>query len=181
MSLDKSKKAYNNDKVHGDWTDNAQKQVKIAIEKFGKPDFMVYSKNGMAIWSKDQLSNTPFCSILVKDEYSYVKCGKDLSLLYWQVTISYDVTHSKNVISLISLNPPICIDFLSKTMSARGATFEHCLASLVVATSVSCGSVDSKVVKHLNSFEEASNAVHNNPEMETKFLKQLEVNLQLKC
>jgi len=111
--------------------------LQVETGKWGAPSILVKSKGGLAIWTREQLSNTCFeCIELYDESVSHCVPLPHRDFLY--TFIKYDVS-PETFADVLSLSGSVSYDPLKKLLRARCGSQEANIATLYLATEIASG------------------------------------------
>ena len=111
--------------------------LQVGINKWGKPANLSKNRGGIAIWTKEQLKNTCFEQIELRDE-SIPHCVPLPHRDFLYTYINYDV--SPNIFAdVLSLSGSVSYDPLKKLIRARCGSQEANIATLYLTTEIASG------------------------------------------
>ena len=131
---------------------DAANYFKVAVSKWGTPAHLSKKKGGIAIWNKEQLKNTCFDLIELRDE-SVPHCvplpHRDFLYTYINYEVSPDLFKD-----VLSLSGSVSYDPLKKLIRARCGSQEANIATLYLATEIASGNQTIEDIQNNKSYKE---------------------------
>ena len=148
---------------------DAAAYLRIAVSKWGKPAHLSRKKGGYAIWNKEQLKNTCFDLIELKDE-SVPHCvplpHRDFLYTYINYEVSPDL-----FTDVLSLSGSVSYDPLKKLIRARCGSQEANIATLYLATEIASGKQTIEAIQNNKLYKETILSTQNPKNVETLYKK----------
>lgn len=139
------------------WKHKVPKQaLDELVARLGPPSYVVSQPGGVAVWNSENLENTCFEAVELRDEYiSHSKPKKHYDYLYTYV--KFEIPQEK-VYDILKLSESISYDALKHLLRARCATLEANNATLYLATEIARGRVSIKNVIANDLYKKELNA-----------------------
>lgn len=150
----------------------------VCIKLRTLPDVIHPAKKGLVVWTTEKLLDTPFCNVIVRDKFQWVKCGTNMEQYLVEVSIPYDVTKSDTFSAVLKQIPlPVCVDLFLGIVSAKGRDVLEAVAKLTVFTNIACGITPAQTIIDKNSWEASYQYMLANPGKLSIFMDQIKVNI----
>ena len=148
---------------------DAAAYLHTAVSKWGKPAHLSRKKGGYAIWNKEQLKNTCFDLIELKDE-SVPHCvplpHRDFLYTYINYEVSPDLFKD-----VLSLSGSVSYDPLKKLIRARCGSQEANIATLYLATEIASGNQTIEDIHNNKLYKETILSTQNPKNVENLYKK----------
>jgi len=117
------------------WREKPRKRYLDLTKEFGRPDVLVPTKGGFAIWKQETLQKQgyPYHEITIKDEEIPYSCPKPhVDFLISSVCV--DINNPEKLLAVLSISKSIWYDQLAHMLYARCHAMQANVATLVLAT-----------------------------------------------
>ncbi len=140
---------------------DAINEYHITKMKYGTPSIVDFSTGGIAIWTKEQLSDTCFERIELLDE-SIPHCVPRPHRDFLYSYVNYEIPNDK-IMDILSLSGSVSYDPLKKFLRARCGSEEANIATLYLAVSIGNNRISIENI-HRNKLYEKTIISTGNPQ-----------------
>jgi hypothetical protein len=117
------------------WLPKPKERYPDVVKEFGKPFVKNFKPQGLAIWNKSQLSDTPYTQIEIRDEeipHNCPKPHKDFLL----ATVPMNITDSATLTRILGLSKSLWYDQLKQELTVRCHHMGANVATALLATQI---------------------------------------------